>query len=198
MGLRARIGGEEMSDELLMLLLDENSARGIERQELRGQSDFVGGDTLPKSIRGATREDLLSLGFKFGEDVDELFVQCSLPSGWTKRATEHSMHSELLDAYGRIRVGVFYKAAHYDRRAWAQILPRFQINAFLPSRSDQESMRCAVTDGCGGEVFCAGECKETEYKESNGLEDKCADWLRLNYPDWKDPLAYWDCDLDAR
>ena len=197
MGLRARIGGEEMSDELLMLLLDENSARGIERQELQGQSDFVGGDTLPKSIRGATREDLVSLGFKFGDDVDELFVHCSLPTGWTKRATEHSMHSELFDAYGRIRAGVFYKAAHYDRRAWVQMLPRFQINAFLPSRSDQESRRCAVTDG-GREVFCAGECKETAYKESHGLEDKCAAWLRLNYPDWKNPLAYWDGRLDAR
>ncbi len=187
-----------MSDELLMLLLDESSARGIERQESQGQSDLVGGDTLPKSIMGATREDLVSLGFKFGDDVDELFVQCSLPAGWAKRATEHSMHSELLDAYGRIRAGVFYKAAHYDRRAWMRILSRLRVDTCLPGKHDEEIRRCAVTDRDGRELFCSGERRAEEYEEIDKLEDVCFEWLNVNYPDWKDPLAYWDCDLDAR
>src|SRR3546814_9750516 len=59
--------------------------------ETDGQRALVNGTMLPKDIRGATREQLAALGFEFGADVDELFVQCELPPGWTKRETEHRM-----------------------------------------------------------------------------------------------------------
>src|SRR3546814_332894 len=64
---------------------------GIEQQKTDGQRALVNGTMLPKDIRGATREQLAALGFEFGADVDELFVQCELPPGWTKRETEHRM-----------------------------------------------------------------------------------------------------------
>ena len=80
---------------------------GIEKQEAEGQRALVASTTLPKTIHGASRAQLTEIGFKFGEDADDLFVNCELPTGWTKRATNHSMHSDLLDDKGRKRAGIF-------------------------------------------------------------------------------------------
>lgn len=63
-------------------------------------------------------EALGALGFGAPEPTsDELFVKTTLPEGWTKGATEHDMHSNVMDERGVERVSVFYKAAFYDRRA---------------------------------------------------------------------------------
>lgn len=97
---------------------------GIEAQEAAGQAMLCASAQLPKELHGCTRESLEALGFKFGNDVDELFVTCTLPPGWKKQATDHSMHSDLLDDQGRKRAGIFYKAAFYDRRAdlmWVEL-----------------------------------------------------------------------------
>ena len=90
---------------------------GIVAQEKRGQAQFVASDSLPKEIEGITRPELVEIGFVFGEDIDELFVECRLPEGWSKRPTDHDMWSELLDGEGVQRAMIFYKAAFYDRRA---------------------------------------------------------------------------------
>ena len=57
-------------------LLVASTPGGIERQEAAGQRMLVASAMLPKEIHGATREQLTALGFKFGADVDELFVTC--------------------------------------------------------------------------------------------------------------------------
>lgn len=99
---------------------------GIEAQERAGQIEQSFCDTLPR--RGTIEPDEMggapesraqweALGFRFGNVVDELFVQASFPAGWRKRPCEHSMWSELLDDVGAVRAMIFYKAAFYDRRA---------------------------------------------------------------------------------
>ena len=91
----------------------------IERQESMGQSSFVGSDTLPTRFLYSAKEDLESMGVKFLGPVegDELFQYVQLPEGWQKKATSHSMWSELLDAEGKKVASIFYKAAFYDRAA---------------------------------------------------------------------------------
>ena len=90
----------------------------IVAQEQRGQEEFVRSAQLPTDIAG--KEILEAAGIVFGEphEKDPLFCDAVLPPGWTKRATEHSMWSELLDEHGRVRATIFYKAAFYDRRAF--------------------------------------------------------------------------------
>lgn len=90
---------------------------GIEQQEKDGQRQFVNESTLPKEMLGCTRQDLEALGIVFGEDADDLFVNVTLPKGWSKRPTEHSMWSDLIDDQNRVRARLFYKAAFYDRSA---------------------------------------------------------------------------------
>ena len=67
------------------------------------------------------------MGIVFGEDVDDLFVSCVLPEGWSKRPTDHSMWSDLVDNKDRVRARIFYKAAFYDRRAYLSTETRFIV-----------------------------------------------------------------------
>lgn len=170
-------------------LLVASTPGGIERQEAAGQRMLVASAMLPKEIHGATREQLTALGFKFGADVDELFVTCELPPGWTKHGTDHSMHSDLLDEQGRKRAGIFYKAAFYDRRADMNMNQRFSINQYRDGSQD-DYMCCVVTDG-DEVVFDAGEWKRGDYDHSDRLRASCKDWLDERHPEWKNPLACW-------
>ncbi len=57
------------------------------------------------------------MGIEFLQEADDLFVFAILPDGWKKQATDHDMHSELIDDKGVVRARIFYKAAFYDRSA---------------------------------------------------------------------------------
>lgn len=94
---------------------------GIEAQEAMGQAALAGTkDALPKDC---PQKDLEALGFVFGEPIDDLFINATFPAGWRKKATDHSMWSELLDETGKKRGAIFYKAAFYDRRAFMRLEP---------------------------------------------------------------------------
>ncbi len=95
----------------------------IEAQEAQGQRGLVNSDTLPTNLRGNAREQLEAAGVKFGDVVegDSLFQYVELPEGWEKRATSHSMWSELVDETGTVRATIFYKAAFYDRDAFLNL-----------------------------------------------------------------------------
>ena len=58
------------------------------------------------------------MGVVYGEDVDDLFVNVTLPPSWQVNPTDHSMWSELVDSDGVVRAQIFYKAAFYDRSAF--------------------------------------------------------------------------------
>ena len=92
----------------------------ITDMEKAGQGQLVSSDVMPSE---APWDDLIALGFVPGKlvDGDDLFRHCDLPAGWTKAATDHAMWSTVLDERGVDRVSVFYKAAFYDRRAFARL-----------------------------------------------------------------------------
>ena len=95
--------------------------RAIEVQEAVGQQELVNGCELPFRVNGGDRKVLEAAGVVFGEKVDNLFCKATLPAGWTKRATDHSMWSELVDDQGVVRATMFYKAAFYDRDAFLNV-----------------------------------------------------------------------------
>ena len=87
-------------------------------QESQGQRELVESDQLPTEVYG-DRNELEDAGVVFGDPCkdDPLFCDVTLPEGWKKRATDHSMWSELVDDEGVVRAKIFYKAAFYDRGA---------------------------------------------------------------------------------
>lgn len=132
---------QEMNPLALLLGAMANPDGHIEAMEAQGQRELVGSEVLPVEYNGnlpagrprpdgglrATkqaineygRELLTKLGFKVGSVVenDGLFQHVEFPEGWTRKATEHSMWSSVLDASGAVRMSIFYKAAYYDRSA---------------------------------------------------------------------------------
>lgn len=166
---------------------------GIERQEAEGQAAFVASSQLPKEIHGATREQLEAIGFKFGNDADELFVECKLPPGWKLKATEHSMHNEVLDDKGRKRAGIFYKAAFYDRRADMNMSPRYRVESYDDGSAPNRSPVRAKDQDTVLREFGEYERGGTEgYEAGRKLRAQAEEWLTAQFPQWRDPLAHWD------
>lgn len=110
----------------------------IEASEAAGQREMLASTVIP--TKGPT-DQLEALGFKLGPvcEDDDLFREVTLPEGWSREGTDHSMHSNIVDEKGRCRVGIFYKAAFYDRRA------DFHVEA-TPTTEAQREAR---------EAFCA-------------------------------------------
>ena len=88
----------------------------IEGMEAAGQTELLLSDKIPVDGDDSKLE---ALGFTLGDpDPDDpIFRSCSLPDGWKREASDHSMWSYIVDADGYRRVAVFYKAAYYDRNA---------------------------------------------------------------------------------
>ncbi len=84
-------------------------------QEAQGQKTLVKSTHLPKK---GDWEALSLMGVQRGLDVDDLFCEAILPSGWQKIPTDHSMWTNLVDERGTPRVAIFYKATFYDRDAF--------------------------------------------------------------------------------
>ncbi len=163
---------------------------GIERHEVIGQQLLIDTAMLPKQISGATPEQLAKLGFRFGSDIDELFIQCELPRGWTKQSTEHRMNSLLLDDKGWPRADIFYKAAFYDRRADMAMKGRFSVQLFGAGKDDNH--RHASIMDCDTIAFDLGEWHFNDNALYNKLKLTAEAWLDKHYSRWEDPLAYWD------
>lgn len=178
---------------------------GIEAQEAAGQQDFVVSETLPKEmLHGCTQEKLESVGILFGDDVDDIFVNVVLPNGWQKRPTDHSMWSDLLDANGYVRASIFYKAAFYDRKAHIALTRRF-TSSYAPEDDYKSNLSYkerqdgnwygTVKDnkGFGSRIiFRIGPIKNPTYDQQQKVYAAATSWLRNNYPDHGDALAYWD------
>ncbi len=96
---------------------DLNAA--AERQERQAQRELVNSTVIPAEVSYGSVDDLTALGFKLGEQVagDPLFRHAELPEGWKREGSDHAMWSFICDAHGRRRCAMFFKGAHYDRRA---------------------------------------------------------------------------------
>lgn len=99
--------------------LDNPDGSPIEDMEAAGQKELVESDVLPTDLHNNTQDEFEALGFTFGPVIedDPIFRYAILPDGWEKRSTDHNMWSIIVDETGKERVGIFYKAAFYDRHA---------------------------------------------------------------------------------
>lgn len=166
----------------------------IEASEARGQAQFVASQSLPTDVRD--RKVFEALGFTFGKPFkdDPLFAPATLPAGWTKRGTSHDMHSEILDEKGRVRAGVFYKAAFYDRKADMSLCGRYRFDQEF--NKTYTSVCTVVLDGKTEihrtETF-RGTDRETFAASDKQREAACA-WMDANRPDWQDPIKQWEAE----
>lgn len=174
---------------------------GIEAQEADGQQAMVSSQQLPKDSLLEHREQLEKIGFVFGREIDDVFMEVTLPAGWTKKPTDHSMWSDLLDAQGRKRAGIFYKAAFYDRNGFINWANRYSVDVILTDgrnlydidREEETNVIGIATDG-GKEIFRTEVRRTTRenYNVSDALQQQVRDWLNANCPNWSDPFLSWN------
>ena len=99
----------------------------IEASEAKGQRELVESCQLPVKMPPKDKAYLESRGVVFPKqgsysDGDRLFYDVTLPPGWKKKATDHSMWSELYDDKDVKVASIFYKAAFYDRDAFLDVI----------------------------------------------------------------------------
>ena len=99
--------------------LKEWTGMGIDEQETAGQRALLGSGArqLPRESNVEQASVASRTGIVFHDEVDELFVNATLPDGWKIVACDDARHSELLDEKGTVQAEIFYKAVQYDRRA---------------------------------------------------------------------------------
>jgi hypothetical protein len=199
---------EDAIDLLLRAMATGNSSDAILQQEADGQSSFTKSETLPSDMSEEARKALEKSGVKFLGIVedDPVFQYVELPEGWKKTPTSHSMWSDLVDANGKKRADIFYKAAFYDRSANLSIVRRFNIQIDYEHLREEDLAQAKVFDN-NEEIFSSesvpfpvpykdvsdpqkryeaeDEAKAKAFKEAE-------EWLEEKYPEWKDPSMYWN------
>lgn len=125
----------------------------ITGMESAGQGQLVASEQLPTDTDG-TDDEFVKLGFVFGDPnpADPMFRPAKLPEGWRKEGSDHAMWSYVVDEYGRRRVGVFYKAAFYDRSANMRVR---HLSAYARDLAWNDAMPVYGGDWCTRESFAA-------------------------------------------
>lgn len=183
---------------MLGLLLGQSG--GIEAQEKAGQGQLVHSESLP--TEGSENPAWAKMGVTFGDPNprDPMFRPATLPAGWKKVGTDHSMWSKLVDDKGRERATIFYKAAFYDRRAHMGLSRRFRIQRIY-DKHDRALVQFEVLDS-GNRVFATEPEKaivkddRDYYSKVETIEmphrERATAWLTERFPQWQDVTAHWD------
>lgn len=172
-------------------LLAALTPSGIEAQEKAGQLAALEKQTLPIEL-SPPRSTWESLGFVFHEPVDALHISVTFPAGWTKRATDHSMWTDIMDAEGRKRGAIFYKAAFYDRSASAHLSARFSVTKYAEYSVTQ--LKTVIRDAANKAESIVGIRDQTDHNLGDQHEAEAREWLNQHYPDWRNPISYWNHD----
>jgi hypothetical protein len=173
---------------------------GIEAQEAAGQKTLCESSSFPKDLGRVSEEQLEAIGFIFGEDIDDIFVSVTLPSGWKIVPTSHSMHNDLIDDKGRRRGGIFYKAASYDRhsdlsmdsRYLAYRSPEDEYKSDLSYEERKNGKWFGFVKDCGSMIWKTEAIKAPTFEQEDDLTEEARVWLTERYPDYENPFAYWD------
>ena len=199
---------QEDAYNLLLEAMAVGADRAIENQEKRGQAQVVHAEMLPRDMRGITRSQLEGIGFIFGANIDDMFIEATLPAGWQKQPTGHSMWSKILDDRGRERFSIFYKAAFYDRSAFLSPVNRFSvtaepINGWADGGGEGAAYVGRVFD-CGTQIWQSlptppmpaysveRDVLMAWYEQQDTVREHARAWLCAQYPDYNNPLAYWE------
>lgn len=175
----------------------KGTSQMIYDQEAVGQESFVGSETLPSKMLYPenAKKMLKKWGFVFHGEVegDPMFHYVTLPEGWKKERTDHSMWSKLLDQQGRERASIFYKAAFYDRSAHLSLTCRYGFHTDY-DRRDAEGVEVVIVTDCGERIHETEPLANEDGQNWESYEKSkkvAVAWLDERYPRWRDPTAYW-------
>jgi len=170
-------------------------------QEAAGAAELRIKSFLPVQGTQGREEEWEKVGVTFGPvPDDDIFREAFLPEGWVKESDSHDpRHMVIRDAKGRVRATMFYKAAFYDRKANVNLRSRYSIRQHYdaPDGTIQWQVYDCETVIHTVERKSPSREKEPEayYELLNKLyrnDGGARDWLDKEFPDWRDPTAYWE------
>jgi len=150
---------------------------------------------------------------------NDRFMKVALPEGW--KVNEHlSMLQSLEDEKGRAQAAIpINSSSPNPKDTYLYFLPRFTMSDSIVEGMPEEKKHLwkeryaypfhyEVKDALNTVAFTSSTCQmslaeeitkenlakyEWEYGEAGeNARKECHDWLDTNYPDWKNPLAYWE------
>lgn len=152
---------------------------------------------VPKKM-GSNKEVLETIGFTFEEVGDDELCKAILPVGWqfsSEIKFNGTTFTTFVDEKGRERGFFSDTTILYENGNWSsKLCPRFNVCWEFTNPKDWSApVEVFAMDYANDTiVFAAGQCNELESKEYNELERKVREFLDTNYPDWENPLKYWD------
>ena len=163
-------------------------------------------DLMMINIKEYTKAQYERMGIRIVDCADDIFYNVVLPDGWEIRATEHTMWNEVLDDKGRKRMTIFYKAAFYDRDAFANLQTRFQLDVthVADPNSDYDVWKASDIQGTvkdGDRIIyqtarvpaCSDYTKESKMKDV--LWEDLYAFMNEHWPRYKDVHAYWNAEV---
>ena len=186
--------------ELLRLMLKHGATPVVEGMEAEGQRELVAANGASLPVAGSDHPCFAKMGILFGDSLDGVLREATLPLGWRLRpSVEHVMWTDLLDAQGRKRARIFYKAAFYDRHAELQPTVRYSAGIEYQGEFGKvgESHRGFVFDNAtNAEVFSTKTLRREEKSDrtllkTDALRKETAQWISEHFPEHADPSAYW-------
>lgn len=191
-------------DELegLMMLFRAMSGEKnvIENMEFEGQQRAIQNTMMAKEMI-PSREVWENLGFTFVDtDYDDVLCEATLPEGWSIKATEHSMWSDIIDGNGMKRGSMFYKSSFWDRNAHMNLSCRYGV--CIDYIGDDNSIEEIYFGNDQEKLFVAGQIHRssdynrdsilTRLEEEDQLTTAAEKFGDEFYPDWRNVNAYWD------
>lgn len=165
----------------------------------------------PTSSIDKAKETYKKLGFFIPEILpaeyeeaisDQVFIIALLPDNWKKHPTSHTNISCVKDEKNRTRIRIYLKNTRIDRFAHSIILSRYTIEDKLELGDPitDHKIKYQVIDRSNDNVIF-----ETSTASQSSAEDfiqfvnnnyvlkmDTHKWMDENFPEWKDPFAYWD------
>ncbi len=130
-------------------------------------------------------------GVVFGKKVDKLFVEATLPDGWSVKPTKHHLYSDLVDNKGRKRAGIMIHVL--DNDAWMSPTKRFNPSYIKDDWSDRSSPYIPVIEDSNSNVLWRG----TANTGMDAARDISRTKLSEIAPNWRNLQAYWGEDGDS-
>lgn len=171
-----------------------NASEGLEAVQNAMQNRVKNSNRLPRDMR-PSQAAFEALGFTFTDIDDDVLFEATLPEGWSTQETPGSsiLWENLVDNKGRIRGSYCYKGTPYNQSGHMSLSCRYRSTYQYTDPNNYKSpINVVVTDADGSVIFNAGQCKEAYSEEYDMLIAKTKEYLKSNYPEWKDVTKYWD------
>lgn len=163
-----------------------------------------------------SKEAFEKLGFTFSKcDIPNL-IEATIPEGWSVVRRNDGVISTVIiyDQKNRIRAHSYEVCSSYSEilSGHTGLFCRYSIKSiYLGGKNKNRKYEIAVCENTpivngdtdplyDKKIFSAGrskdilvyDCNTKKYLTEHRTVKKCVKFMEQNYPNWNDPLAYWD------